>query len=277
MARCAARLRQADHRRVDHVRRVTERAEQPAVADHGRPVDQVDHDDGDVVVAAGTQRQLGERRRGVLVLLRRQYVGDHGVRHQVGEPVAGQQQPVTDRHVESHDVGATALRVAVDRPEHDVAPRVHGAVLGSQLAGVDQVLDVGVVLGELAQRQPSRQQVAAGVADVAERDVMAVGHQHRQRGGHAEPLEVALDPDPDPGGRGGVRLRDHPLRGLPRATRARPRWRSRRRSRTRSHRRPPRRRRRRPARRRARRSPSPRCAGAPARRHSPLRPRIAAP
>ena len=173
------------------------------------------HDDGDVVAAAGVQRELGEGRRGVLVLLRRQHLGDHGVRHEVGEPVAAQQQPVADRHVEAHDVGAAALGVAVDRAQHDVAPRVRGAVLGSELAGVDQVLDVGVVLGDLAQRsrrgagsrgsrrrgraRPSRPSVTSIVS------VVAMPSRSRSR----------WTPDPDPGRRGGVRLGEHPLRGLP--------------------------------------------------------------
>ena len=103
-----------------------------------RALDEVDDDDRDVVAAAGIEGQLGQGRRGLVVLLRGEHARDHVVGHQVGEPVAGQQQPVADRHVEPHDVGAAALRVAVDRAEHDVAPRVHGTVLGSQLTGVDR-------------------------------------------------------------------------------------------------------------------------------------------
>ena len=129
--------------------------------------------------------------------LRDAVVGD-----EVGEPVgSSQQQPVPGRRTSrSHhvEVVQAALGVAVDRAQHDVAPRVPGHVVRRQLAGVDEVLDVGVVVGDLAQPAVP-EQVAARVPDVAERGTPPVGHQHGQRGGHARSVEVPLHAVPEAG------------------------------------------------------------------------------
>ena len=162
------------------------------------------------------------------------------------------------RHVEPRDVQAGALGVTVDASG---APRcATGAWRGprsDEPPGLDEVLDVGVVGGDLAEL-PAAQQVGAGVADVAEHHAAAVGHQDGERRRHAEPVEVALDPEPDVVAGGRERLGDDVSAGRLRAAAGRsprrrtPRWP------TRPRRRPRRRRRRRPGRRRAPRSRSPR-------------------
>ena len=89
-------------------------------------------------------------------------------RDDVGQPVRAEQVAVAGAGLADRDVG---LDVAAEqRPQdHRLARMVLGLV-GREPAGVDEVLDVGVVVGDLRQ-VVAAQQVGARVADVDEPDL----------------------------------------------------------------------------------------------------------
>ena len=108
----------------------------------------------------------------------------------VGQAVRAEQVPVAgaclaDRHVRL-DLGA-----AQRAQDHRLARMILGLVR-RELAGVDEVLDVGVVMGDLREHVAA-QQVRARVADVHQRDLRAGEAQRGERRAHAVEVLVLLD------------------------------------------------------------------------------------
>ena len=111
-------------------------------------------------------------------------VGDH-----VGQPVGAEQIAIAPPRLPDRDVRFD-LRAQQRAQDHRLAWVVLRLV-GAELAGVDEVLDVGVVVGDLRQHVAA-QQVGAGVADVHQADLRADEPQCGERGAHALELAVLL-------------------------------------------------------------------------------------
>ena len=106
----------------------------------------------------------------------------------VGQAVAAQQHAVAEAKHHRHHVGVGGV-VGVDRAQHDVAPRVdHRLGLGHP-ALVAHLLHPGVVAAQPGEPAVA-EQVGARVADVREREPLAVGEQRGQCGRHAAERRV---------------------------------------------------------------------------------------
>ena len=129
-----------------------------------------------------------------------------GVQH--AGAVAAQQQPVAQLELEHEEVGLEVV-AAVDRLEDEVLVRVDPRLVLGDPALVDEGLDEGVVVGQLAQLAVA-EQVGAAVADVAHADPLAV--EERDGGGGAGAVEggVLVDQLGDPVVRAVQRVADQP-------------------------------------------------------------------
>ena len=94
------------------------------------------------------------------------------------ETVRAQQQ-TPHRRIDQRDLG-TVVELDPERAGHDVAQRVAARVSRIEPAGVDQFLHVGVITGDEAERAVL-QPIAAGIAGLEDRDLMAVAVAHRRR------------------------------------------------------------------------------------------------
>ena len=107
-------------------------------------------DAGDVVAAAGLEAGADELDGGEVGGAAAEDVGHPVVGEEAAGAVAAEEQPVADLDGELEEVGLL-VPDAVDRLEDEVAVRVGPRLLLGDAALVDQALDEGVVVGELAQ------------------------------------------------------------------------------------------------------------------------------
>ncbi len=135
-------------------------------------VDHVGDEAGDVVGAAGVEAGADQLDGRVVGAAAPEDVGQPAVVEDAAGAVAAQQQPVAGLELDVEEVGL-GLAHAVERPEDEVAVRVDPRLVLGDPALVDQGLDEGVVLGQLAELLVA-EEVGAAVSDVA----------------HAEPLPV---------------------------------------------------------------------------------------
>ena len=156
-------------------------------------VDDVDHDDGDVVASAafdGQPHQLGSRL--ARVAHPAQHGGDGRLGHLVEETVRAQQVPVAVVRVDHEHVDGDAV-VHAQHAGDDVALRVDRRLLGREAALAHQVGDQAVVGGELVELA-LRPAVAARVAHVGDGQhlgALVVDDRERHDGGaHARQLGV---------------------------------------------------------------------------------------
>ena len=126
----------------------------------------VEHDDGDVVLAAGGVRGVDERvRRAGRVRVLAQDLADRGGPDHRGEPVGAQDHAVAALQDQGVHVDLDR-RVDAERARDDRPLRVDRGLLLGELAVADQLLDEAVVGGQPLEPVPA-EQVGAGVADVA--------------------------------------------------------------------------------------------------------------
>ena len=128
----------------------------------------VEDDDGDVVVAAGLVGHVDQRVGRLLgVGVAAQRLGDGVVRQHVGEAVGADQEAVAGLGGRPGRCRPSTSGVDAQRPGDDGPLRVVLGLLGGEAALPHQLLDEGVVLGDLG-HGPVAHEVGAGVADVAE-------------------------------------------------------------------------------------------------------------
>ena len=161
-----------------------------------RALDDVGHDAGDVVAAAGLEAGADHLDHGVVGAAAAEDVGHPGVVEHAAGAVTAEEQPVAGRQVDVEQVGL-GLVDAVDGLEDEVAVRVDPRLLLGDPALVDERLDERVVLGELGEGAAALE-VGAAVADVADRDPGAVEQRDGQRGAGAVDGRVVLDQLADP-------------------------------------------------------------------------------
>ncbi len=173
------RVRRAAHQRglVRQIERVHIKG-QGGVRDHG----------GDVIGAAGTQghahqtlRAFGEIRH-----------GHHGVRdgrvlQHAAQAVRAQQPTVRRMRLEHRDIGMRVDVEIAEHAHHHVALRVVLGLLLGDATGIDQMLDVTMVLGHLAERAVA-QQIRAGIADMRQHPVIVHQGDGGDRRAHARKL-----------------------------------------------------------------------------------------
>ncbi len=157
----------------------------------GGEVEDVGDDDGDVVAGAGLEGDVdaaiggGGRVGG----LGEHLVDDLGA-DEVGEPVRAQQIAVADLEFADRQVGLV-VGVAGHHPGDQRALRVVLGLLRGDPVLVDELLDEGVVLGDLGELALT-QQIGPAVADVGS-DELGAGAEHRdRRGPHAAEVGVFL-------------------------------------------------------------------------------------
>ena len=152
-----------------------------------RHIDDVGDDARHVVRAARAEGQLHQPVRGLVRVRQLQRLQQRVGRDHVGQPVAADQVAVADPGLPD---GQVRLHLgAVERVQDQRPLRVRAGLLHGQPALVDQRLDEGVVVGDLAQRAAA-DQVGPGVADVHQPDPRA-GEQQRGEG-RAHPIEVRV-------------------------------------------------------------------------------------
>ena len=154
-------------------------------------VDDVDHQAGDVVGGAGLEAGADQLDGGVVGSAHRQDVGEAAVVEHPARAVAAQQQAVAELELHVEQVGVDVVD-AVDGLEDQVAVGMGARVLVGDAALVDQALDEGVVLGELADRVAA-EEVGPAVADVPEGQLVAVEQRHRGGGAGAAQGRVVVD------------------------------------------------------------------------------------
>jgi hypothetical protein len=166
-------------------------------AHHGRlrsaaGLDDVGHDDGDVVRPAAAQGQLDQPVDGGLrVLDRQRLVQGVAAAHRPGQAVGAQQVAVAAARLAHRQVELDAA-AAVQRAGDQRPLRVAARLVLADPPLLDQLGDQRVVGGDLAELAVA-QQVAARVADVDQPQPLA-GEQHRgERRAHAVQAGVAGD------------------------------------------------------------------------------------
>jgi hypothetical protein len=156
----------------------------------------VGDDAGDVVGAAGLEAGPDQLDRGVVGGAGREDVGQPPVVQHAGDAVAAQQQVVTGDQLHLEQVGL-GLVDAVEGLEDEVAVRVHPGLVRADPALVDEALDEGVVVGQLAELAAAVQ-IRAAVADVADPEPGAVEQGQGGRCTRAVERRVLVDELPDP-------------------------------------------------------------------------------
>lgn len=144
-------------------------------------VEDVGHDDRDVVGAAAAQRQLDQLLHGLL----RALVAGEGVLHRLmgddpGQPVGADQVPVAGADLTDGEVRLDMVATA-QRAHQQGALRVGGGLFLRDAALVDEALHPRVVLRDLRQHAVP-QQIRTGVTDVYEAEPLP-GPQERGEGG----------------------------------------------------------------------------------------------
>ena len=153
-------------------------------------VDDVRHDDRDVVRAAAAQGEFDEPVGALVLRALAHRVLDGLVADHVGQSVGAQQVAVAGARLAD---GQRRLDLVAGERAHDQRPlRVGVRLLGGDPALVDQGLDERVVPGDLRQRVVA-EQVGAGVADVDQAELVAGEQDRGERGAHAVEFGVLLD------------------------------------------------------------------------------------
>ena len=154
-------------------------------------LDDVDDDDRDVVPSALGVGLGDELVGGGLRIVDAGEDGDDlVVEHLVDEAVAAEQEAVAAHQGERPGVDADA-GVDAERAGDDVAAGVGAGLVVGDVAGGDELLDVAVVDGDLAQPTVA-QEVGAGVADVDERQLLTGGRRRsRSRGSRSASVSVS--------------------------------------------------------------------------------------
>ena len=174
--------------RAAHERRLMRQVEgvhverQRGVRDHRR----------DVVGASRTQRHAHQMLRAVGEIRHGHHgFGDGGILQHAAQAVRAEQPTVRGMRLEHRDVGMRVDVEIAEHAHHHVALRMVLRLLLGDTARIDQMLDVTVVLGDLAER-PVAQQIRAGVADMRQNPVVV----HQRDGGHrrAHAGKLALMP-----------------------------------------------------------------------------------
>ncbi len=177
-----------DRRGADHDR-VGGRA--GAVA-HLVELEDVGDHDRHVVPAAGAQGQLDEAlRAGVDVGDLVQGARDGLAADEPREPVGAEQPAVAGARLADGQVGRDVDVEVAEHPHDDRPLRVVLGLLRRDLPGVDEVLHERVVGGDLRE-DPVAQQVAAGVAQVHHRELVAGPQDRGDRRAHARELRGGL-------------------------------------------------------------------------------------
>jgi len=157
-----------------------------------RGVDDVGHDDGDVVRTAAAQGQLHQpvarvlRVRDAERLLQRLEPPDRS-----GEAVGAEQVPVAVTRLAHRQVEVDAV-TPVEGPGDEGPLRVGAGLLLADPSFVDELLHEGVVVGDLRQH-PAAQQVGPRVADVQHPQARPGEQERGQGGSHAVQRRVAGD------------------------------------------------------------------------------------
>ena len=148
-------------------------------------------DGGDVVLAAPLVGELDERLgRGVAVLSPRYGLELVGVLEVAVQAVEREEELVAGEHLDHERVDLDAL-VDADRAGDGVLLRDLLDLLARELAALDELVEDGVVLGDLLDPAVA-QQVDAAVADVGDEAVRADDEQRRERRAHAALAGVGL-------------------------------------------------------------------------------------
>ena len=149
------------------------------LVDVGALLDELGDDDGDVVVAAGLEREADQLGCGEVDRLGAEGHLDDVVADHVGEAVAAQEVAVAEHRLQPVVVGLVVV-ASEQRTQQQRAVRVDAGLVAADLALVDQALHERVVGADLLERAVT-ESVGAGVAEVRERDLGAVP-QHRLEG-----------------------------------------------------------------------------------------------
>nr|WP_228265830.1 hypothetical protein [Microlunatus elymi] len=153
--------------------------------------DHLAEDAGDVVPATCCQRQLHEHVDSMIKIGMSDRLGDQGRRHQIGQTITGQQDPIAGGQIEQDQIRLRSLQM-IDRPRDHRPVRKRFRVIGRELTGVQQHLQQAVVLGDLAAFTVPPEE-GAGIADMSQPEALAVAQHRGQRGGHPVPGGVDVD------------------------------------------------------------------------------------
>ena len=147
-------------------------------------LDELAQDDGDVVRCSAVERETYQAVDSLFDRSVRQGLAEVGGVDDVAEPVAAQQVAVTEPRLE-HEHDRLNVAAAVECLHDHVALGVVLGLLAGDPAGIDEGLDERLVLGELVELAVA-EAVGPGVADLRDREALAVP-QHRGEGAaHAE-------------------------------------------------------------------------------------------
>ena len=141
-----------------------------------RGVRHLDHERGDVVLAAAGVGQVDERLRDLVLGRLAEHAQDVGFLRVLAQAVAAQQEAVAREHVEVERVDLDAF-VHADRARDGVLHVELGDLLGREPAALEQLVDQRVILRQLVHRAAAHQ-VHARVADVRE-EAAAAGDEQR--------------------------------------------------------------------------------------------------
>ena len=162
-------------------------------------LDDVGDDDGDVVRCAAGQGEIDELGHAHRRLTRAEDARDLVVRHDPVQAITAEQVSVAQPCLAHREIRLGHLH-PVERAHEEIAARVGVRLLLGDAPRVDEGLDVGVVVRDLAEFAVA-QEVAARVAHVHDGDAcgVAVGEpvQARDGGAHAGELGTVGDDEPD--------------------------------------------------------------------------------
>ena len=179
--------------RADHDGLAIGEAVHPVAVD----VDDIGHDDSDVVGRATRQREFDQRRHRAGGISLGEDLLHLVIAHDRGEAVTADEIAVALARLQHGEVRLDGLH-AVDGAHEQRSPRVDGGLVGRDAPGVDERLHVGVVVGHLRELTVA-QEVGARVSDVHHRDPVVEPVQRGRRGAHAGEVGVVGDDQADAG------------------------------------------------------------------------------
>ena len=142
-------------------------------------VDATDRQDGHVVWRATLERDIEQPLHHGGRVARLHLTGDFVILEHPRQSVAAKQEQIARLHVADHDLGLD-LGVGANRASEHMAHRVFGRLVLRQIAGVDQLLHLSVIGGDLAER-PAPAQVEPAIASPDRREP-GPAHQQRNHG-----------------------------------------------------------------------------------------------
>ena len=119
-------------------------------------------------------------------------LGELVVFEHAGQTIRGDQQHIALLQAAEVDVGHHVL-VGPDAPGYHIAVRVRPGLVGGQQPGIDLLLNVAVVLGDLEELAVAKQ-IGSAVADLT--DQIPLGPEYQHGGGGAHPPFVCLGDGP---------------------------------------------------------------------------------